>query len=83
MQMGEDAAFYTAHDMFGLGAGRAEEFGNRYVENMNWIMGLILDDSKDDKEIAYAKELQDRRLRPIVGEKLFVPYDERYGNVDV
>ena len=49
---------------------------NAYV---NEIAELIVEDSKDDKELAYSKEVLDRRIREIVGEENFLPYDERYG----
>lgn len=38
---------------------------------------LILDDSKDDKDIWYSKDKLDEELKRYVG-GLFVPYDERY-----
>lgn len=37
----------------------------------------IVNDSKDDAELAYSKSLLDRELKQYVG-KLFIPYDERY-----
>lgn len=80
MQIAEDAAFMAANEVLHLGPTYAEAFGTAFVKYVNWLMGLILDDAKDDKEIEYAKAVTDRKLKPIVGEKLFVPYDERYGN---
>ena len=79
MQMAEDAAFMAANDVFHLGASRAEAFGNAFVKYVNEISDLIFTDSKDDKDIEYAKAVIDRRILQIVGEELFVPYDERYG----
>ena len=37
----------------------------------------ILEDSRNDKELWYSKEVLDRELKQYVG-KMFVPYDERY-----
>ena len=79
MQMAEDAAFMAANEVLQLGPGRAEAFGNAFVKYANEIANLIVTDSKDDKNVEYAKTVIDRRLLPIVGEELFVPFDERYG----
>lgn len=40
----------------------------------------IVEDSKEDDEIWYAKSLMDREIKQYVG-SLFVPYDERYKGV--
>ena len=37
----------------------------------------ILEDSKNDTDLWYSKEVLDRELKQYVG-KMFVPYDERY-----
>lgn len=79
MQMAEDAAFLAANEVLGLGAGRARDFGNAFVKYVNEIAELIVKDSEDDKELVYSKDVIDRRIREIVGEENFVPYDERYG----
>ena len=39
----------------------------------------VVEDSKADDEIVYAKSVLDRRIREIVGEDNFSPFDERYG----
>lgn len=38
----------------------------------------ILEDAKGDREIVYSKDVLDREIRQYVGEKRFVPYDERH-----
>lgn len=38
----------------------------------------ILEDSKDDAELWYSKDVLDREIAQYVG-SMFVPYDERYG----
>lgn len=79
MQISEDAAMMAARDVFGLGPGRAEAFGTAFVKYVGLITELINTDAKDDKELEYAKSVIDRAIRPIVGEDLFVEFDERYG----
>lgn len=79
MQLAEDAAFMAANDILGLGAGRARAFGEAFVKYANEIAELVVEDSKADDEIVYAKSVLDRRIREIVGEDNFSPFDERYG----
>ena len=75
MQLAEDAA----NEVLGLGAGRARAFGEAFVRYSNEIADLVVEDSKADDEIVYAKSVLDRRIREIVGEDNFSPFDERYG----
>lgn len=79
MQLAEDAAFMAANEVLGLGAGRAKAFGNAFVKYANEIAELVVEDSKADRDIEYAKAVLDRRMREIVGEENFVQFDERYG----
>lgn len=79
MQIAEDAAFMAAHEVLGLGPGRAEAFGVAFVKYVGEITELINTDAKDDKKLEYAKSVIDRAIKPIVGEKLFLEFDERYG----
>lgn len=79
MQMAQDAAFMAANEVFNLGPGRAEAFGKAFIKYANELAELIVTDSKDDKSVEYAKTVIDRKLLPIVGEELFVMFDERYG----
>ena len=60
-------------------AGRAKAFGEAFVKYANEIAELVVEDSKSDKDIEYAKAVLDRRMREIVGEENFSPFDERYG----
>ena len=75
MQLAEDAAFMAANEVLGLGSGRARAF----VKYANEIAELVVEDSKADNEIVYAKAVLDRRIREIVGDDNFTPFDERYG----
>ena len=79
MQLAEDAAFMAANEVLGLGPGRARAFGEAFVRYANEIADLVVEDSKADDEIVYAKTVLDRRIREIVGEENFSPFDERYG----
>lgn len=79
MQLAEDAAFMAANEVLGLGLGRARAFGEAFVRYSNEIADLVVEDSKADDEIVYAKTVLDRRIREIVGEENFSPFDERYG----
>lgn len=79
MQLAEDAAFMAANEVLGLGAGRAKAFGEAFVKYANEIAELVVEDSKADKDIEYAKAVLDRRIREIVGDENFVQFDERYG----
>ena len=83
MQIAEDAAFMAAHEVLGLGPGRAEAFGNAFVKYVGEITKLIDTDAKDDKKLEYSKEVIDRTIKPIVGDELFLEFDKRYGYVDV
>ena len=76
MQLAEDAAFMAANEVLGLGS---RAFGEAFVRYSNEIADLVVEDSKADDEIVYAKTVLDRRIREIVGEENFSPFDERYG----
>lgn len=79
MQLAEDAAFIAANEVLGLGAGRARAFGEAFTRVCNELAELVVNDSKDDREIVYAKHVIDTRIASIVGDQNFVPFDERYG----
>ena len=80
MQMCFDVACITANDVFHMGPGRAELFARTYSNNYANLCRLLMDD-EDDPELTYSTSDIDRRLRSIVGEENFVPWDERYGGV--
>ena len=79
MQMSQDAAFFAANEVLGLGPGRAQDFGEAYIRYVNEMAELIVDDSQDDRAIEYSKHVIDRKLSGIVGEENFKPFDVRYG----
>lgn len=79
MQLAEDAAFIAANEVLGLGAGRAKEFGEAFCRICNEIAELVVEDSKSDREIVYAKHTLGTKIASIVGAQNFVPFDTRYG----
>lgn len=55
MQMGQDAAMIAAHDVLQMGPGRARDFCVAYIEAMNSMARMGVDDQRDDKDFVYAK----------------------------
>lgn len=76
-QMCVDAAFLAAADVFQMGPGRCEAFGEAMMGYLHEMARLMVDDAKDDPGMEYTKEKVDRRLRQICGEK-FEPWEVRY-----
>jgi hypothetical protein len=65
-------------DVFDVNEYSAEKFFTKHTEYMNEISKLSVEDGNDDPEMVWTKETVDKRIRAIVGEKNFVPWDERY-----
>lgn len=78
MQIGLDAAVIAANEVLGMGAGRAAKFAAAQIEAVNKISNMIVVEDKDDPEMLWTKAKVDERIRKIVGEANFVPWDERY-----
>lgn len=78
MQMGLDAGMIAANDVLGMGAGRAEKFRTAYINTVNEIMHMTVVEDKDDPNFEWTKAKVDERIKTIVGEKNFVPWNERY-----
>ena len=78
LQMAEEAAIIAAHDVLGLGAGRAVQFTVALRDELNALSNLIVEDAKDDKQIWYTKDKHDEKIKAIVGEENFAPWEERY-----
>lgn len=78
-QMCQDAAMIAAHDVLGMGAGRAVKFGVVYRETLNEMARATMEDAKEDNEVWYSIAKLDERLKAIVGEENFAPWEERYG----
>lgn len=78
-QIDEEAACYAAHEIFGMGAGRAKAFIDAMHAHQLRLSLMFLDDAKDDEEMAYAKAKNDEDLKKIVGKDNFEAHDIRYG----
>lgn len=78
MRMAADAALMAANDVFQCGPGRANEFVGKFIDYCNWIAEIFVEDSKDDPELVYSKAVLDRRIKAIMGEEHFRPYETRY-----
>lgn len=78
LQMGLDAAMMAANLVFQMGKGRAADFGAAYMQAIHEISKLTIEDSKDDPELVYSREKLDQRIKSIVGEDNFEPWEERY-----
>lgn len=79
LQMGLDAATIAANEVLGMGAGRAKAFLARYIETYNLFARMITEDSKDDPDIDWSTAKIDQRIKSIVGDEVFRPWEERYG----
>ena len=79
LQIGQDAGCIAANEVLKMGAGRAEDYCVAYREAVNQMVWLIFEDQNDDKDFVYSKAKIDERLKSIVGEKNFAPWEERYG----
>lgn len=76
LQMGQDCAIIAANEILNMGAGRAPQFCKCYTETLNEMALLI--DQDDDPEFLWAKSKIDGRIRAIVGEENFAPWELRY-----
>ena len=77
--LGMDAAILAAHEVFGLGPGRAAAFRDAYLGAMEELATLFIEDADGDVRLEYAKAKRDEALRRIVGDELFVPFEQVYG----
>lgn len=77
MQMADDAALMAADDTFDVNEYSAEKFHERYVYYVNKMSHMAVVEDAEDPDMEWTKATIDRRLLQIVGEKNFVPWDER------
>lgn len=77
LQMCFDVAVIAANDVLKMGAGRAAAFKKAYDETYHEICMMLVEDV-DDPDLLYSRSVVDKRLRDIVGEENFVPWDARY-----
>lgn len=82
MQLGQDAAMIAANQVLHMGKGRAEQFCRAYMKAANEMARILREDQRDDEDFEYAKATIDRRIRSIIGDDIFVPWDVRYGQTE-
>lgn len=80
-----DAAILAAHEVFGMGPGRAAAFRDAYMDAMEELAGMFIDDAdkktgNGDRDLTFAKSKRDEAIRKIVGDEMFVPFDRDYGS---
>lgn len=77
VQQCRDMLAIAANEAFGFGQDRVKLLLDTFDQVFTEYAEMTLQDAKTDKEIWYAKEKLDARLREICGEH-FSPWDERY-----
>lgn len=75
-----DAAILAANEVFQRKGDKIAEFHEAFCRYAMEIAEMTVEDAKADKEMVYTKAKLDKRLFDILGEKYFVPWDERYGS---
>lgn len=78
LQQSADAALMAADDVFDVNPYSAEKFHKAHEEYMDKISHMAVVEDKDDPDMEWTKTTVDKRILQIVGEKNFVPWDERY-----
>lgn len=78
LRIGEDANLIAADDVIGLTEEQANELKRIYRETVFEITKMVVEDSKDDRDVEWSRAKVDDRIRSIVGEKNFQPWDERH-----
>lgn len=78
-QMCIDATFMAANDVFQMGPGRCEAFGQAMVSYLHEMAVLMNEDGRVDKDMVYTCAKVDERLKKICGDK-FEPWEVRYGD---
>lgn len=87
--LGADAAAMAANAVFHMGPSRAPAFAAAYSEALDELAGLYIEDGTSVRDgqgnrisrMEYATEIRDEKLRRIVGEKNFVPFNKAYGEI--
>ena len=77
MQQSHDAAIMAIDDVFDVNEYSAEKFHLSHIDYVNKMSHMAVVEDKDDPDMEWTKATIDRRLLQIVGEKNFVPWDER------
>lgn len=77
IQQSHDAAIMAIDDVFDVNEYSAEKFHFAHIDYVNKMAHMAVVEDKDDPDMEWTKATIDRRLLQIVGEKNFVPWDER------
>lgn len=72
-----DAALLAAHEVFGLGPGRAKKFYDTVRDELTDIFMLIMEDKKDDPELTYTFSVINRKIKAIMGDD-YIDERKRY-----
>lgn len=79
IRLGEDAMLIAADEVFGeISEEQAMELWRVYCDTLREIAKMVVDDSKDDPDTEWSRAKVDDRIRRIVGEANFLPWDERH-----
>lgn len=86
VNMGKDAALMAASQVLKLGPGRAKAFCEAFDTAMLEMLHMCADevtntigpDGKPDQSIEYTRHKIDSRIKAIVGEENFEPFEVRY-----
>lgn len=78
MQQSCDGAVMAAEDVFSCTEEQAVMFIEAHMENVNKMSHMAVVEDSDDPDMWWTKDTIDRRIRRIVGEKNFQPWDQRY-----
>lgn len=77
MQQSHDAAIFAIDDVFDVNEYSAQKFHESHIYYVNKMAHMAVVEDKDDPHMEWTKDTVDRKLLQIVGEKNFVPWDER------
>lgn len=77
LQVSSDGALMAADDVFEITEDQAKDFHDAHVKYVNKMAHMAVVEDKDDPQMWWTKDTIDNRLKKIVGEKNFVPWDER------
>lgn len=75
--MAVDAALLAAHEVFGLGPGRAKKFYDTVRDELTDIFMMIMEDKKTDRELNYTFSVINRKIQQIMGDD-YIDEKKRY-----
>lgn len=82
MRQSHDAAIFAIDDVFDVNEYSAQKFHESHIYYVNKMAHMAVVEDKDDPDMEWTKDTVDRKLLQIVGEKNFVPWDERMGGAE-